>query len=197
MATIALDNTDRLLRLVNDMLDLERMRSGRVELECGACELDQLMHQAADVMRSMADGAGVRLLVEPLRTVLWADADRLAQVLTNLLNNAIKFSEPGTHVHLSACELPNGAIRLRVRDQGRGIPADHLERIFGRFQQVDASDSRAKGGTGLGLAICRTIVEQHGGRIWAESRLGEGTTMLVELPRAGADTGAGSLAQAA
>ena len=102
--------------------------------------------------------------------------------MTNLLNNAIKFSARGGLVSLRGAELPDGSVRLEVCDQGRGIAADKLETIFGRFEQVDASDARDKGGTGLGLAISKTIVEQHGGRIWAESMLGQGTRLLVELP---------------
>jgi PAS domain S-box-containing protein len=184
MLNIAVQNTDRLLRLINDMLDLERMRSGRVEMERSTCDLGQLMRQAVDVMRSMAEQGGVRLEVDPLASAVCADADRMLQVLTNLISNAVKFSEPGARVTLAAREQSNEAIRIEVRDQGRGIPAEHLERVFERFQQVDSSDSRAKGGTGLGLAICRMIVEQHGGRIWAESDPGAGTTMIVELPAA-------------
>ena len=107
------------------------------------------------------------------------------QTLTNLISNAIKFSEPGDTVSISA-ELTKKdaqeAILISVKDTGRGIPADKLQLIFERFQQVDASDSRKKGGTGLGLAICRHIVEQHDGKIWVESTLGEGSTFFVLLP---------------
>jgi signal transduction histidine kinase len=112
-----------------------------------------------------------------------ADHDRIVQVLTNLLSNAIKFSPPEAAVELSAVER-GASVQFSVRDRGRGIPADKLERIFQPFLQVDASDARAKGGSGLGLAICRSIAEQHGGRVWAESKVGQGSTFQLELPAA-------------
>ncbi len=181
MVNIAVENTDRLLRLINDILDLERMRSGRIQMERVDSDLAALMCESVEVMRGMAENAGVRLEAQPIAMPMCADPDRIIQVLTNLVSNAIKFSEPGGCVRMRALRAPD-RVRIEVQDHGRGIPADKLETIFERFQQVDASDARAKGGTGLGLAISRTIVEQHGGRIWAESVLGEGTTMIVELP---------------
>jgi signal transduction histidine kinase len=110
-----------------------------------------------------------------------ADPDRLLQVLTNLLSNAIKFSPTNSTVSVLLRPDVTG-VTVSVIDAGRGIPADKLEVIFGRFQQVDASDSRQKGGTGLGLAICRTIVQQHSGRIWAERNAVRGSTFRVFLP---------------
>jgi signal transduction histidine kinase len=107
----------------------------------------------------------------------------MVQVFVNLLGNAIKFSSPGSKV-VFAAETRGDTIIFTVKDRGRGIPADKLDRVFERFEQVDASDSREKGGSGLGLAICRGIVQQHGGRIWAESELGLGSTFSVELPLA-------------
>ncbi|HEY0583412.1 MAG TPA: ATP-binding protein, partial [Chloroflexota bacterium] len=130
---------------------------------------------------SVAERAGVQLNVEPIDLTMYADPDRLVQVFTNLLSNAIKFSDRGTTVDIGASLLAEDRVRIETRDAGRGIPDDQLERIFERFQQVDASDSRLKGGTGLGLAICRKIVEQHGGRIWAESSP-SGSTFCIELP---------------
>ena len=111
------------------------------------------------------------------------DHDRLVQALTNLVSNAVKFSPEGEEVMLVARTDDDG-VRLEVRDRGRGIPPEHLESIFDRFEQVDASDARELGGTGLGLTIARSIVDQHGGRIWAESTLGEGATFVIALPRA-------------
>lgn len=181
MLDIAVNNTDRLVRLINDILDIERIESGRVSMEKRACEAAELVAQAVDVMAPVADKAQVSLLVSPCSAPLLADSDRIVQVLTNLLNNAIKFSDPGKRVWLSA-SIEQDQLMLRVKDEGRGIPADKLDAIFERFQQVDASDAREKGGTGLGLAICRTIVQQHGGRIWAESTVGEGSTFNVTLP---------------
>jgi hypothetical protein len=181
MLEIAVSNTDRLVRLINDILDIERMESGKIVMNRAACDLGDVMVQAGEVMRPMAEKAGVSLLVAPLAARLWADADRILQVLTNLLSNAVKFSPPGGEVRLEGSPGTEQVL-ICVRDQGRGIPPDKLESVFERFQQVDASDSREKGGTGLGLAICRSIVSQHEGRIWAESVLGQGSTLWVQLP---------------
>ncbi len=181
MLEIAVNNTDRLVRLINDILDIERMQSGKVTMQRQVCDTAALMDQAADEMRAMAEKAGVMLSVSLQSARLWADPDRIVQTLTNLLSNAIKFSPPGATVRLTlVCQQDQ--VVFQVKDQGRGIPADKLESIFERFQQVDASDSRKKGGTGLGLAICRNIVQQHGGWIWAESTLGEGSAFYFTLP---------------
>jgi PAS domain S-box-containing protein len=181
MLEIAVQNTDRLVRLINDILDIERIESGRVTMEIHATDAADLAHQAVDVMSAMAEKAGVRLYAWADRQPMEADADRILQVLTNLLSNAIKFSPPGAEVTVNVTrEGPD--VVFRVRDQGRGIPEDRLESIFERFQQVDSSDAREKGGTGLGLAICRSIVQQHGGRIWVESVPGEGSTFTFTLP---------------
>jgi signal transduction histidine kinase len=215
MLEIAVTNTDRLVRLVNDILDLERMESSYSTAIKQTCNVAELMLQAADEMQGMAQQAGVNLSVRPVGAQLQAVPDRLIQALTNLLSNAIKFSpsgatvwlsgelthnldltekaglrsvsspsflspEPAAHPHLP---VPSSSyIVIAVKDQGRGIPADKLEMVFERFQQVDASDSRQKGGTGLGLAICRSIVQQHRGRMWVESALGEGSTFFLSLP---------------
>ena len=185
MLDIAVQNTDRLIRLINDILDLERIESGKVAMEQRPVNAAELAHNAAEVMLPMAERAGVGLFVEAEAVRLLADADRILQVLTNLISNAVKFSPPGGSVEVRV-RPAEGEARFRVADQGRGIPEDRLESIFERFQQVDSSDSRQKGGTGLGLAICRTIVTQHGGRIWAESAPGEGSTFHFTIPLAGA-----------
>lgn len=178
---IAVTNTDRLGRLINDILDIERIESGQVALEKKPCDVAEIIDQVAVLMRDMAERAGVTLVTAPVPACLWADPDRIMQILTNLVSNAIKFSSEGGTVELTA-HLQGEQILFRVRDQGRGIPADKLETIFERFEQVDTSDSRAKGGTGLGLAICRSIAQQHDGRIWTESILGEGSTFFLTLP---------------
>ena len=178
---IAVSNSDRLVRLINDILDLERMESGRAPLNFRSSYLNELAQQVVDAMQPMADAASIRLLVKTEITPVEADPDRLQQVITNLLSNAIKFSQPDSKVCVEAAPVDGGAL-LSVIDEGRGIPTDKLESIFDRFQQVDASDSRQKGGTGLGLAICRTIVQQHGGRIWAEHNAERGSTFRLFVP---------------
>ncbi|MGV0025574.1 response regulator [Phormidesmis priestleyi] len=178
---IAVDSTDRLVRLINDILDIERIESGRVKMERQACILADLINEAVDVMQPIALRAKVTLAIANLITEVWVDRDRIVQTLTNLLSNAIKFSPPGSTVLLTAALTPD-AILLQVKDQGRGIPVEKLDCIFERFQQVDSSDSRNCDGTGLGLAICRSIVQQHGGEIWVESVLGEGSTFYFTLP---------------
>ncbi|MGH9600495.1 MAG: ATP-binding protein, partial [Terracidiphilus sp.] len=178
---IALSNSDRLVRRINDILDLERIQSGREPLAFRSVQLAELVLQAIDGMQPVADAAGVQLIHDTTQAEIAADPDRLLQVLTNLLSNAIKFSPPDSTISVMMRPGVTG-VTLSVIDHGRGIPADKLEAIFGRFQQVDASDSRQKGGSGLGLAICRTIVLQHCGRIWAERNPLRGSTFRVFLP---------------
>lgn len=185
MLKIAVENTDRLVRLINDILDIERLESGKVTVEQQECDLAGLMMGASETMQAMANDNGVKLVVEPFQTKVWADSDRCLQVLTNLLSNAIKFSNVDGEVKLFAehTEAENGKwVKISVKDNGRGIPPEAVNKIFERFGQVDASDSREKGGTGLGLPICKTIVEQHGGMLWVESEVGQGSTFLFTLP---------------
>jgi CheY-like chemotaxis protein len=183
MLEIAVANTDRLVRLINDILDLERIESGKVELRRGLIEASAVVDQAREGLQSMADQEGIRIVVEPLAGTLWGDSDRVIQTLTNLIGNAIKFSPANTTVTLSGIA---GATEFTfcVADQGRGVPHDKLASIFQRFNQVDASDSRAKGGSGLGLAICQSIVTAHGGRIWAEKNEPTGTRVQFTIPLA-------------
>jgi two-component system, OmpR family, sensor histidine kinase VicK len=202
---IADESTERLVRLVNSVLDLQRIESGAVTMEKQACLATELMIQAVDAMQAMAQQHQIILVNQPLDIQLWVDADYIVQALTNLISNAIKFSAPGDKVWLSVAsrepqtvpapksrkstkskpsKSPSQPIEIlfQVRDEGQGIPANKLETIFERFQQVDSSDSRKKGGTGLGLTICRKIIEQHGGKIWVDSTLGVGSTFSFTLP---------------
>jgi PAS domain S-box-containing protein len=188
MLEIAAQNTDRLVRLINDILDMERIESGAVTMKPRLADADGLIEQAVESVGGMAEKSGVGLEVGSANATLWADPDRIIQVLTNLLSNAVKFSDPGSTVSLTAC-AEGGMLRFTVTDRGRGIPRAKLRSIFGRFQQVDASDSREKGGTGLGLAIARSIVLQHGGDIWVESEPGEGSSFHFTVPARGAAAG--------
>ncbi len=178
---IAINNTERLIRLVNDILDLERIKLGKITMQPSKYNASELLIQAAQAMQSMAYTAQISLNVEPISVEIIVDSDRILQALTNLLSNAIKFSEPGKTVCLRSI-IKSDCLQIEVQDTGRGIPSNKLQLIFERFQQVDASDSRSKGGTGLGLPICRSIIEQHNGRIWVESIFGKGSTFYIQLP---------------
>jgi signal transduction histidine kinase len=197
MLQIAATQSDRLVRLVSDILDLGRLESGRVALVKQRCDAGSLMLQSVDALRANAEQNQITLSVSPLEIQVWAAPDSIIQTLTNLISNAIKFSEPNSTVWISATLNPEECpiqtqpelalpayLLFQVKDQGRGIPSDKLETIFDRFQQVDVSDSRKKGGTGLGLAICRSIIQQHGGKIWAESTPGAGSSFYFTLPLA-------------
>ncbi|UIE36651.1 sensor histidine kinase [Leptodesmis sichuanensis] len=268
MLRVALNNSERLVRLVNDILDLERLESGKVNLVMQSCEVNDLIQQAVESVQAIATGSFIRIAWAPVSAQVWAAPDAIVQTLTNLLGNAIKFSPEGSTIWLraeresEAWGNENGEVKIEadgkqaaeelalvishasvshaspiaprpegrslqegkqdgphrmlnspvpnpepqahqltkdrghrplanpkfsyilfsIKDQGRGIPAEKLEYIFDRFQQVDVFDSRQKGGTGLGLAICKSIVHQHGGQIWVESSPGQGSTFYFTLP---------------
>jgi len=183
LVTIAESNSRRLVRLINDILDIEKMQSGQMKFAFGPVDLGELATRAVEGMAgfSVELGVGFRVLTADGQAVVRADADRLTQVITNLLSNAAKFSPREEAVEVSVA-VQGGRARLSIRDHGPGIPAEFQGRIFGKFAQAEASDRRQKGGTGLGLAICKQIVERHGGRIWFESPPGQGATFHVELP---------------
>ncbi|WP_414620463.1 response regulator [Calothrix sp. CCY 0018] len=181
LVQIATDSTERLVRLINDILDIERIESGKITMSKQMYEVTDLITQAINVVQPLAEKAQVKLSVENPPLKLRVDADRIIQIFTNLLSNAIRFSSLGDTVKLKAVEQ-DSEILFTVKDTGRGIPPDKLEIIFERFQQVDSSDSRNHEGTGLGLAICCSIVEMHGGKFWAESTIGVGSTFYFTLP---------------
>jgi len=185
MVALAMDNTDRLVRLVNDILDIERMDSGRLPLQRAPVGVGDLVRHSVQALQGTAQDAGVRLHVDIQELEVCADADRIVQTLVNLLSNAIKFSPRESSVTVEV-EEGEGCARFSVTDSGRGIPPDQLEAIFERFNQVDVTDAREKGGSGLGLAIARGIVDSHGGHLWAESSPGAGSTFCFTLPLAGA-----------
>ncbi len=195
LVKIALDNTDRLGRLIDDLLDFQRLETGRLRLDRQPHSLRNLLACSVETMQAMAERDSVSLEILPLseadRSIrLWVDVDRAIQVLTNLLSNAIKFSPPHETVTVRASLLSESlndvaasrSVCIQIRDRGRGIPENQIERIFDPFYQIDASDSRQKGGTGLGLTICRRLVEQHGGQIWAENLPSGGTQFSIVLP---------------
>jgi len=183
MLEIAIGNTDRLIRLVNDILDIERISSGNDELHMAICPAQALLERAVSLQQAAVLKTNLRFTIDAQDVEVWADPDRTLQALANLISNATKYSPVGGEINLTARNLDDKTAQFDVHDQGRGIPHDKLETIFGRFQQVDASDARTMGGTGLGLAICRSIITQHGGKIWATSPPGEGATFHFTLPR--------------
>jgi signal transduction histidine kinase len=179
--TICQRNADRLLNLINDLLDLSRIESGKMTIEPSRCALKELATEAIENLSTYATEHHVELRLEvPDDLTVFVDHDRFIQVLQNLLSNALKFTESG-EVVVRAEKIP-GAVQVEVKDTGVGIPAEHLEMIFGKFTQVDSTLTRKVGGTGLGLAICRAIVEEHGGNISAESVVGKGSCFQISLP---------------
>jgi PAS domain S-box-containing protein len=182
---IAHVSCERLVRLVNDVLDIEKIESGNMEFDMRPQVLRPLIEEAVDAVSASAGQMGVSIEVEcdAGEVKVNADRDRMIQVLVNLLSNAIKFSPSGTAVMLRV-EAVEGTVRVSVTDRGPGVPAEFRDRIFQKFAQADSTDSRQKGGTGLGLSICKSIVEEHGGSIGFASETGQGATFTVELPRA-------------
>jgi signal transduction histidine kinase len=182
---IAHNNSQRLVRLVNDILDIEKLESGHAVFDFRKIEVRSLVEQTVESMRGYAGAHGVKVRVEAAVAVdaVRADTDRLAQVVTNLLSNAIKFSPPDGEVVIAVeKEVKGDVVRITVRDHGPGISADFRLRIFERFAQADATNARRKGGTGLGLSIAKQIIDRLGGDIGFADAPGGGTIFYVELP---------------
>ena len=176
--------TDRLIRLVNELLILTRADAGALQLEMRPLDLGALVNERCELFANLATRQNIVIRKAgyyPALRVL-ADSDRLSQVLDNLLDNAIRHAGPGTGITVEIMESGTGA-ECSVRDQGAGIPAEHLPFIFERFYRVDKSRQRTSGGTGLGLAIARALIQAMGGRIWAESVEGKGTSITFWLPK--------------
>jgi len=185
LVQIAHANSARLVRLINDILDIEKIEAGRLELNIRPIDLDVILVNAVHANAGFAEEYGVRIEVEPLppKAVVLADEDRLMQVLTNLLSNAIKFSPRGERVAISVKPLDR-RFRISVADRGGGIPDEFHSRIFSKFAQADGSATRQKGGTGLGLSIVREIVTRLGGAVSFDSVAGQGAVFHVDLPAA-------------
>ena len=179
-------NSDRMIRLVDDLLDLERLDAGRLDLEDEPLDPAVLVNSAVVGLENAAAARSVRIETEvtvPSGITVRGDRGRLVQVLTSLLSNAIKFSPHEGRVSVHVDQSPTGEVRLGVRDMGPGIAEPDVVRLFQRFQQIDSSDTRNHGGAGLGLALAKNLIERHGGRIGVESRPGYGSHFWIELPR--------------
>jgi signal transduction histidine kinase len=176
--------TDRLIRLVNDLLILSRADSDALNLQRDEVDLAALARMVAGRMASRAEARDLTVAVEAgfEARAAWADPDRMEQVLVNLLDNAIKYSRPGGVVTVRIDGGAEGLVRVRVQDEGIGVPAEDLDRIGERFYRADRARSRAEGGSGLGLAIAEALVKAQGGRLWLESEEGRGTLVTFTLP---------------
>lgn len=183
MIDIAFNNSERLVRLINDILDIEKIESGNMSFDLQPNALAPLVRQAVEVNHPYARKFGVTfaLSVERDDVKVNMDPDKIMQVLTNLISNAVKFSPPRSQVKIAA-NAQGSSIRVAVIDEGPGVPEEFQDRIFGKFAQADASDARQKGGTGLGLSICKAIIDRHAGTIGFETTEGEGTVFYFELP---------------
>jgi two-component system phosphate regulon sensor histidine kinase PhoR len=176
-------HTNRLTFLIEDLLTLSQLESGQIILHPQPTSLRSVVERVLDELQSPAALKGISLqnLIPP-NLELSIDADRLEQAVYNLVDNGIKYGKSGGQIIIAAESLPDG-VRISFQDDGPGIPPDAQERIFERFFRVDRARSREQGGTGLGLAIVKHIIQSHGGKVWVESRLGEGSTFFFTLPR--------------
>ena len=183
LITIAHSNAERLVRLINDILDLEKIDSGRMTFKNQLIDLSDFLKQAMESNRGFADRYQVtlELKIDGPRAYVWADPDRLMQIIANLISNAVKFSPQGAAVEI-VLQSSGAAHRISICDHGPGIDEAFRERVFSRFAQADSSDSRAKGGTGLGLSIVREMVTRLGGSVSFDTETGVGTRFHVDLP---------------
>ena len=174
------EQTYRLTALVDDLLDLSSIRSGKIELRFSRCDVRDICSSVVEDQRLLS-GRSIELEVPSAPVMLDVDSDRLSQVVTNLVANAIKYSPDESPVRVSMGQRDKVAL-IEVHDRGQGIPKDQQKRIFETFYRSPDAEAARKSGWGLGLAICKDIVERHGGCIWCESQVGEGSTFFVELP---------------
>lgn len=204
-------NITRLMRLINDLLDIEKMQAGKFELQLKSHQLKRIIESSLESVRAYAESRKIEILIPPdseAQPEVYVDFDRTVQVLVNLLSNALKYSESNSRIEIEVIEQttnsadpndftnsgsppdsPNGEdyCVLSVIDKGRGIPREHLDRIFDRFQQVEISDATEKKGSGLGLAICKAIIDEHGGKIGVSSEPGAGSRFWFSMKKSRAN----------
>jgi len=178
---IAEKSSTRLIRLVNDLLDVEKLESGKLDMFLEESDANSIIETSVENVRYFAEDHGVTVVAPPVELNIIADGERLVQVVVNLLSNAIKFSERGHSVTVSVVPTETHA-EFRISDTGRGIPAEHIGKLFNRFTQVEKADATQKKGSGLGLAICKAIIEEHGGQIGVDSEMGKGSTFWFRVP---------------
>jgi len=183
LVTIANNNSGRLVRLINDILDIEKIESGRMEIEFYPVQVWSLLEMAAESSRGFAERFGITIEITgaPVHSRVLGGVDQLMQVFTNLLSNAVKFSPLRGAIEIGAERTASGDIRFFVTDHGRGIPLDFRDRIFDKFTQADQGEQR-ESGTGLGLSICKLLVERHNGKVGFNSEVDVGSTFYFELP---------------
>lgn len=172
----------RLIELIDDLLDLEKLQAGKMQLDMEVCDMSVVAARAVSAVQQLAEQRNIKLSAEDKPIEGFADASKLVQVVVNLLGNAIKFSPDNSTINVTYDEVP-GFVEMRVTDQGRGIPADKIGSIFNRFEQVESADHKEKGGKGLGLAICKSIVEAHNGEIGVTSDGTSGSTFWFRIPQ--------------
>jgi PAS domain S-box-containing protein len=184
LVKVARTESDRLIRLINDILDIQKIEADKLRLKLKEVEAEKLVAAAADAITGMAleSNVAIKCNMNGAGKIV-CDEDRIFQVLTNLVANAVKYSAEGSQVVVSLETSDPNSIKFSVTDTGPGIAPEQVHKLFGRFQQLDASDARQRAGTGLGLAITKAIVEQHGGTIGVESKVGKGSTFWFQLPR--------------
>jgi signal transduction histidine kinase len=176
-------NIERLTRMINDLLDLSRIEAGKMELQSSPVNLGSLAREVVELLQPLAEERHLTFLtriIDPI-PLIQADRDKLIQVLTNLIMNAIKFTEPSGTVTIEVCQQEDGFVRTCIQDTGCGIPLDEQQTIFERFYRGQAADIKNRG-AGLGLAITKSLVELHGGRIWVTSKPGEGSRFSFTIP---------------
>jgi len=185
LTEIAFRNTERLVRLINDILDIEKIESGKMVLDMKSYEIEYLIQKSIQENKHYGDKFNVefKLIGSIKNVIINVDHDRFLQVMANLLSNAAKFSHSGSEVKIDVKVHNEKYIRISVTDRGAGIPQEFRDKIFDKFIQVDSSDSRKKVGTGLGLSISKAIIESMGGKIDLESEINVGTTFFFDLPR--------------
>ena len=178
---VADEEVERLRSLIRDLLDLSKIEAGKIEMEFGNVPVSLLFEKAAQILSRQAEERGIALScsVEDNLPAVRADANKVTWVLTNLISNALRYTQPGGHVRLSGQHV-GSKVHISVADDGAGIPFEYQTKIFDKFVQV--RDGAAEGGTGLGLAICKEVVRAHGGSIWVESTPGRGSTFTFTLP---------------